>query len=266
MASEDLTGDQEDLRRIAKQVMNKTASKRIISKQEAMVLLAELPLSACSETIETLSINNSATLKNTGESGTDKRFVSAYAKRPLQCENLSLYEYFLFKKNDGLQAKAGKKYIIPNLVGYSGIPRYPVTESYARHTILVYTPWRKYPTNRNWIDEFNIFIKSTRCPKSVKIGYERVMQRHICNLTFYEPKSSSIDHSGNTVPDDALELLTLTGLPAHEMVDSDTILINSLDRGLEYKWDQDPKVKTTLYTCVQSDSILVYNPSHIHFN
>lgn len=246
MASEDLTGDHEDLKRVAKQVMNKTSSKRIISKQEAMVLLSELPLSSCTETIETLSINNSATLKNTGESNTDKRFVTEYSKRPMECEALSLYDYFLFKKNDGPRGKEGRKYIIPNMLGYSGLPRYPVTEAYARHTILVYTPWRKYPTNQNWIEEFNIFIESARCPKSVKMGYERVKQRHIYNLTYYEPTSSKVDHSGNVTPDDALELLTLAGLPAHDIVDSDTALMNSLDRGLTYEWDRDPMVSKLL--------------------
>lgn len=242
MSAEDYTGDKSDLRRVAKQVMNSMASRRIISKQEAMVLLADLPLTSCTDVSECVTINNSTALKETGEKNTDKRFVTEYSKRLPDYESMTLYDYFLFTKNDGLQGKRGNKYIIPNFIGYSGVPRFPVTESYARHTIIVYTPWRKYPTNCDWIKEFDVFIKSKNCPKSVRMGYDRVMQRHHCNLDFYEPKSASTDHSGNAIPDDSMDILTLAGLPAGEIGDSDTLLLKSMDRGMHHKWDCDAKV------------------------
>ena len=60
LAAEDNGNGKHDITRVARQIMNKTSSKRIISKQEAMVVLADLPLTTCTETIQSISINNSA--------------------------------------------------------------------------------------------------------------------------------------------------------------------------------------------------------------
>ena len=155
MASDDVYGGIEDLRRVAKQVMNKSATKRLISKQEAMVLLSGLPLTMCTETVESVSINNSREIKKTPNAeATDKRFVSVYGRRKI-CLDMSLSEYFCCVKNHPRRLADGGKYIIPNFVGISGAACYPVSEAYARHTIVVYKPWTEYPTNRNWIAEFN---------------------------------------------------------------------------------------------------------------
>ena len=173
MASEDIGFGKQDIVHVAKQIMNKTSSKRVISKQEAMVLLAELPLTASTEAVEMVTINKK-----------DNHFVSQYTERPAECELFSPYDYFLYQNNDGKKAKKGQKYIIPNFVGFSGTPRFPVTEAYAHHTIVVYTPWRKYPTNGNWLAEFERFINSRKCPPSCRMSYDRVMIRHYHNLTF----------------------------------------------------------------------------------
>ena len=242
MASEDIGFGKQDIVRVAKQIMNKTSSKRVISKQEAMVLLADLPLTASTEAVDMVTINNSAKLRTTGEKKKDNRFVSRYTERPAECEPLSPYDYFLYQNNDGKKAKKGQKYIIPNFVGFSGTPRFPVTEGYARHTIVVYTPWRKYPTNRNWLAEFELFINSGKCPPSCRMSYDRVMLRHYHNLTYYEATSTKVNRAGNKIPEDAAELLSLVGLPPKEILDTDTSLIKSLHRGVQYKWDKTPQV------------------------
>ena len=246
MASDDVYGGVEDLRRVAKQVMNKSATKRLISKQEAMVLLSGLPLTMCTETVESVSINNSREIKRTPSAeATDKRFVSVYGRRKI-CLDMSLDEYFCCVKNHPRRLAEGGKYIIPNFVGISGAPCYPVSEAYARHTIVVYKPWTEYPTNQDWIKEFNDFINSENCPKSCKMSYERVMQRHYNKLTHYEPTTSAADHQGNAVPEEETNLLNLVGLPLTEEYDAERFILESINRGIEYEWDKPPEVSLYL--------------------
>ena len=244
LATEDVGLGKDHLRKIAKQIMNKTATKRIISKQEAMVLLAGLPLTMCTETVESISINNSTKLKTATDNKQDTRFITEYSKRPVECEHLSLYQYFLFMKNDGKLPMKGKKYIIPNFIGYSGAPCFPISESYARHTIIVYTPWREYPTKRNWKSEFQRFINSQDVPTSCRMGYDRVMLRFFHNVYHYEPTSAKVDHTGNMPTEEALELLNLVGLQGYDIEDRDTYLMKCMDRGITHKWDRPPTVST----------------------
>ena len=234
MAAEDITGDKMDIKRIVKQVMNKAASKRIISKQESMVLLGNLPLVQCSEIIDSVSINNSKRLKGDGERATDNRFVTRYKNRKQEHEHLSLHQFYL----------ATKPNTIPNFVGVNSTPRFPVTPGYARHTVIVHCPWREYPQNINWVAAFNNFISSGHCPPSCRMTYDRVMQRHIRNLTHYEPKSSPPDHSKNEISQSDYELAMLVGLPDNQSYDGDpdTLIIRQLDRGHDFKWDADAKV------------------------
>ena len=246
LAAEDVGMGKRDIQRVAKQVMNKTATKRMISKQEAMVLLADLPLADCTEAVECILINNSARLKEGRQNATDQRFISQYSNRPTECEHMSLYAYFLFMKNDGLKAKKGRKYIIPNFVGFSGTPSFPVKEGYARHTIIVYTPWRKYPTNRNWIAEFKEYIHSAACIPSCRLAYDRVMLRHYHKLSYCEATTTPVDRSGDSLPSEIEDILFLAGLDATEVGDAETMDINSLHRGKEYEWDKPPMVRVTL--------------------
>ena len=117
MVADSLTNDKEEFKRISKQVLNKTASKRIISKQEAMALLAkqeemaflgDMPFVLCSETIETIPINNSQKLQLDGKSRTNKRFVSIYANRKAEVHHLSLHEFYIHTKNINKNDKKGK--------------------------------------------------------------------------------------------------------------------------------------------------------------
>lgn len=250
LAAEDISGNREEIQRIAKQAMNKSAAKRLISKQEAMVLLAELPLTQCTESIETVSINNSTQLRVSASTSRDKRITSEYAKRPASMENMSLHAYFVKDRNHNPAKKRrnGDKYIIPNFTGLSGTPTYPVTESYARHSMIVYCPWRTYPSGMEWIKEFDRFVNSPTCPTSCRIAYERVMQRHYDKMTGYEPKSKSGDHTMNVVDIEDLAIITLAGSKDRAEFDADTLMLKSLERGLEYKWDQEPQVSRFIQT------------------
>jgi hypothetical protein len=234
-----LTGDQNDVKRVCKQVMNKSAGKRIISKQEASVILGDLDMFTCSETIESVSISNSKLLRlNEQKSSSNNTILKKYINRPKQYDNISLYEYFHLTK----KPTKSKKDIVPHFVGISGTPKYPPTETYARHVLTVYKPWRKYPKKCDWIPDFETFINSAQCPASARMHYERAMCRYYDHMTHYDPKSSDVDHTGNPISDDDAELIQLLGLKGTVHEDEDALLIKQMDRGLEFDWGKPAKV------------------------
>ena len=224
--------------------MNKTAARRLISKQEAMVLLGELDLVMCSDTVEAVSISNSKTLRQGDEAHVDKTFLNKYEKRSCTYSDISLRDYFHIKKNLDPTARS-KKEIIPHFVGVSGLPAFPVTESYARHTIIVYKAWTSYPNKGEWIAEFEDFINSSTCPPAAKLGYERVMCRHYDKMTHYEVKSTSVDHTSNPVSSEDAELIALTGLGNPKENDAETAALLKMDKGIEFEWDKQPAVCDT---------------------
>ena len=124
--------------------------------------------------------------------------------------------------------------------------RRPCVCPHARHTIIVYTPWRKYPTNRNWIAEFKEYIHSAACIPSCRLAYDRVMLRHYHKLSYYEATTTPVDRSGDSLPSEIKDILFLAGLDATEVGDAETMDINSLHRGKEYEWDKPPMVRVTL--------------------
>lgn len=71
MRAQELTHDKKDITRIAKKIMNEITKQRMISKQEAMVLLGELDLFICSEIIANVSISSSKRLRRGNEAKTD---------------------------------------------------------------------------------------------------------------------------------------------------------------------------------------------------
>lgn len=221
--------------------MNKAVTKRLISKQEANVLLADLDLCKCTETIENVSITNGKRISAAVEdraSASKKTFIQQYTSRHSTLDHLSLHQYFHAQKNQD----NSKQLILPNFVGLSGTPCYPVTSEYARHTLIVHRPWRVYPSQVDWISEFNQFINSTEAPSSAKLTYERVMQRYIDKMTHYEAKAHEVDHSGNPVSEEDQDVMYLAGLKANDEFDPDDAIYRNLEKGLDFDWDKLPRV------------------------
>jgi hypothetical protein len=241
--------------------MNRAVSKRIISKQEAVVLLGDLDLTYCTETIENVSISNSKAVSVTaGDSNGPKTFIKEYKDRPEIFDLTTVHEFYHITRN-GHQAKTNKKLMIPHFVGINGTPRYPVTDDYARHTLIVHRPWRVYPKQLNWQDEFERFINSPECPVSAKMSYQRVFRRYIDKMTNYEPKAQEGDHTGNVVAEDDEELMLLVGLKNGDEYDFDDALFQQLDKGLSFEWDKPAKVLSRCGGCAN------YGPppsSHTH--
>ena len=172
LEAECTTASKADVRKLARQVMNKAVSKRLASKQEVMVHLDQLDLVTCSELIETISLSGAYKL---GQKS--KTFLHLYASRDMkQYFAHSLHQYF--KATRSYSSKHKKKKI-PHYVGTHCQPVYPPTRSYARSVLLIHKPWHKHfedHTERNFIDEFLAFLDNPVCPYSVIIPYNRVKQ------------------------------------------------------------------------------------------
>lgn len=243
MATNSVTQDKQDLQHVCKKIMNRAATRRLISKQEASVLLADLPLTTCSEYIETISISQSKRLSiNSSTSSSVSKFISEYAKRAPQYKHLSLHEYY-FVFREEIQHK---RPAIPHYVGVSGHPCFPVSEAYARQVLICYKPWTVYPNKKDpkeWIEDFHQFINSSACPKSARLTYDRVMQRHFNGTKFVDLKASSVDHSGNPVSHEDKITLLLAGMGVQDHKGFDIDILDQIETGEDNQWDQPPKVK-----------------------
>ena len=95
----DIHGDDTDVRRVARQVLNHTIGEKMISKQEAMVHIGQLKLYDCSEHIETHSLSG---FRRLGKEGNIKfsgnTLLTRYAERPHAFKSLSLYKFFFATK------------------------------------------------------------------------------------------------------------------------------------------------------------------------
>jgi hypothetical protein len=240
-AAESTTDDTDDITRVCRQVMNKAASQRLISKQECSVLLADLPLVSCSELIENISITNNKKLKTDDTNDVTIKLMEQYQKRDMATlGHMSLHKFFFYQRK-----KENKREAVPHYVGVSGFPCFPVSESYARHTLIVYKPWVEYPKGGGrYIEEFNDFINSRYCPQSCCMTYDRVLQRFLDKTTFVDFKNKEVDHSGNPITEEDEELIRLIGLGHVEFMDYDTEIIKSLKRGMDYDWGKPAKVRS----------------------
>jgi hypothetical protein len=191
LGCEDISGTTNDVKKIARKLLNKTSKDKVISKQECMCHLAKLDLFLCSESIETVS-NSGEYLMCTSEEAKCS-FLTKYAKRDItKYDEMSLHQYFHYIKNSASSRQySSPKCIIPHYVGARSDPTFPVTEGYAKSVLILHEPWtntfNEEAESRNYIEEFKSFLKGPLCPMSVKIGYERAKTRHEKKTQFVEP-------------------------------------------------------------------------------
>jgi hypothetical protein len=221
--------------------MNQTETKRLISRQEAIVLLAGLDLVHCSETIKPVSISNSFQICSSEDKETNKTFIQEYKKRSKDVEHLTPHKYFKVKYQKCLNVQRS---IIPHFTGICGFPVFPPSEAYAKQTMVMHTPWRDYPKSTDWIGDFTRFINSPDVPRSARMTFLRVLNRYTTKTQFVEPVASKTTLNGNDIDQETQELLDLTGLSGFDkkVDDHDVELLKSLDRGRDFKWDSIPTV------------------------
>jgi len=233
MQAESLYDSNKDIKRLARQILNKTVARRIISKQEIMVNLARLDLTFCSEIIENVSLSGSYKL-NTKPT---KTFLSLYANRPLMfAQNVSLHEYFNYIKNVN---KKSSKTIIPHYIGTSCQPIYPPTRSYARSILLIFKPWKiKFEDHdkRDFVKEFYNYISSKNCHPFVKISYERQKMRVEKKTQYIEP-TSSIQENDN-LNDVSNELQEIVDLVSNHVLNTKLLPSDeeNFEFGLNFNW------------------------------
>ena len=227
MSCQDNSGTSNDVKRIARKLLNRTTKNKIISKQECMCHLAKLPLFSCSESIETVSLSGEYRLCTLGESKSS--FITKYAKRDTTySKSMSLHQYFHYIKN----SVNLHKIIIPHYVGARSIPIYPPTEGYAKSMLLLYMPWEnkfiEQTEPKNYIAEFHSLLQSPVCPMSVKIGYERAKARYEENKQFVEPTGNNenicYELFSTTADESVKEIVTLAstlGLTCNKEITED---------------------------------------------
>ena len=212
LGSQDISGTTNDVKKIARKLLNKTSKDKVISKQECMCHLARLDLFLCSESIETVSISGEYRICTSGEAKSS--VLAKYAKRDTtECIYMSLHQYFHHLKNpESTRLHSSHKYIIPHYVGARSVPTYPPTEGYAKSVLLLHVPWRnmfnEQEESRNYVKEFESLLKSSFCPISISVGYKRAKNRYDQKTQFVEPtgrKENILYESFSTTVDDSVE-------------------------------------------------------------
>jgi hypothetical protein len=257
-SAQTISGDENDLIRIARQCLNKTCLNRIISKQECMVECTELPLTLCSDNIEVVSLTNSVRLSTS--TSVKKTLVQQYESRCKENQDRLSYSEFAYNY---YQQKQSTGMTVLHFVGMNNTPSYPVTSSYARCTLILHIPWREFKFHKmsdlECIALFNEKMTLNEFPRSVKLQYEQVLHRYqhekhsVEASEEQEPESSDDDSIGDDLDDEDALLLKAVTRMSSTSTQNDGFVFN---QGLNYDWSKRFTVsyaKITVYFC---DSIL----------
>ena len=219
--------------KIARMVLNRALKDKVVSKQECMVHLNQMPLYQCSEIIQTVSISGAYRIDPRNSKG--QSFYDQYSKRTVEHYGKSMDEYFHFKKNNN-----NNKTVIPHFVGGKNTPCYPPTESYAKSTMITYFPWHgKFEIEgRNFIEEFNKIILHPTCPKKVKIPFERIKHRVISKTVHIEPTSQSEKVNFANFSYDMTEENNnlVDAVATFQTENEEENYYSNFDRGLDFDW------------------------------
>ncbi len=255
-------GDVNEAKRLARMILNKSMSEKVISKQECMVQVAGLDLFHCSERIDNQSISGSYRLGNGSSSTT---LLHKYAKRTKMFE-LSLDDYFFWLNG---QKPKRKNYVdvIPNYVGGRCLAVYPPTEAYARSILLIYKSWiGKFDDgkDRDFLKEFKEFVSSDSCPMKVKVPFERVKQRVMTKSQFNEPTSQVevVDYSQFSleISQDSEDAVAIAStLQAMEGTEG-KIYDYDYDTGQDYDWS-----KPNIVVCIKESYISIGGHNDLTF-
>ena len=241
MKAQEVTGDKEDLKALTKAIMNKASSRRLIPKQEASLLLAQLKLTHCTKMFSTVSLSHNLRITTNGSKPSNS-FLSKYEHR-IGNPNMSLHQFFHHDR-----AKRKLPPAMPHCTGIAGKPTFPITEAYAKQTLLMCKPWTMFPKPVSWVNEFKRFISSKECPMSAKMAYNRVMQRHYNGTKFVDPVSTRPNHDPNYESEEDEMALALAGTNGTGMPDDD--LFGGLIKGESYSWGTAPVVSFFLSSAI----------------
>lgn len=201
-----------------------------------MIECTELPLTLCSEMIQTISITGSAKIytEKTGRPS----LLSAYMNRP-SCDENQSFSKFVYEHYRHID----QRIFVPHYVGMNNSPCYPVSPSYARATLIIHSPWRNAYYHRlddtSCLGEFMDRIKNCKLPTTVKLNYLQAKQR-------YEHSHATAD-ANKPIGNDEMELdeedqfllthmATLTASQTH--MNSTETTTECFYRGEDYDWSR----------------------------
>ena len=219
-------------------IINNAMKVKIISAQEATVLLSGLDLCFCSETIETVSLSGSYKLGTTSYSS---YIYNKYANR-VGSPAMSLDDFFHITKNKG-----SNKYIIPHYVGARMQAIWPPTKEFAKAMLIIHLPWAKtfHIPDDKLIQTFKALYESSTCPPKMRYTINRELYRWSTKADFREHINMKvINYSDFTMHDtdstDNDDLIALVStIPADAANIDDDI---KFDYGITFNWDK-PKVQ-----------------------
>lgn len=247
MAAQVEHGDDRDVKKLARRLLNEASKTRVISKQEATCQLAGLELYNCSEKIQIESLAGEQRL-GTAKQAQNSLLVK-YAKREESLHDMNLYDFFdHYYNQSGVETDTNNKKRIPMFTGARCEPVYPVNEAYARGVLLIYYPWTGRfiddSKSEEFINIFNNWIKDkSRCPKVVRLGYERAKRLKFSK----EPisKTGDLEYEAMTVqPDKETQELVELVSTIFAKGDPESGQTTPFDFGQDYNWSK-PCIKVS---------------------
>jgi len=238
--TENVRGDTYDVIKVARQLLNRSNSSRIISKQECMVELTSLPLVICSEEIENVSITGALRITKCPHKNSESSLLLRYQNRREDYEGTSLCEFF----HEETKSKTPNKTIIPHFVGMSSTPSYPVTSAYARAMLIIHIPWRQ-PTfhmlnDSECINRFEECIKLKIFPRNVTLSYNKERNRYKENRLHNEPiqQREIYDIDNLEMTQEETEIVHLMTSIATNLKSTACFKDLQYSKGLTYDWSK----------------------------
>jgi hypothetical protein len=234
-SSDEVTGDNRDVVRISRKILNRAIGERTICKQECVTLLGGLDLHKCTESPTTVSMTGWHKVGSSSK----RQFLHVYQNRSSDFE-MSLHQcFYKMRKNNKF---------FPHYTGTQLQAKYPPTIDYARSVLLTHKPWRRnmLPYAEGKImDEFDMFISSAGCPATVKVNYERAKQKHQKDMTHVECVAGQIDDLKNNDTDEdeivhgdaqfLMDMYSKMNVPTQNEFDLGG---RKFERGLEHDWSE----------------------------
>jgi hypothetical protein len=145
MNMKDMYGNKGGVFSAAGKLLNRASIDRTISKQEAMCLLAQLPLVLCSERIEPVSLSHSSRICNQIEAKKEKTLedTSWVTKNEWRTGNSTLcFHHYVTGKMNRKKIRTSKE-SLPHYTGSMQFCSFPTLETYCYQVLLAYKPWSK---------------------------------------------------------------------------------------------------------------------------
>ena len=230
---------------IVQKVLNSIPTTRIVYRQEAMMEIAKLPLTTCSEQLVPVYAIGYYRI---GKTLSSHSLMSQYAHRK-DNHNQSFVQFFYNKCNSSKSSKQS----IMNICGLNGNPVYPVTYDYARAIMIFYKPWRGLNRDllqdqQQVIQDFKEYVESDYCPLAVKQAYVRAKFRYESGRAFQDDnkKEEEYEHHLNTENIDDEELkryIEFSNSFQRATKDFSVLHGYKLNIGYKYNWSK-PNIDT----------------------